>query len=264
MKYTWVQTQTKKWHAWATGGERTLCGKLSRIDLQMKAARAIAALLPEGAVVCHLCRRAVPEVALVVDPKTKHLEDPVAAAWLPILNAHFARYGLRVALPTKHTLATRLATLGSPGDPQADALYNHLRALLLTPRPRRGGRLSLGRLKEALDALPPDPQALNHIAAAVKAWCRITGREMERGGERFKTDTVITTMLAVPDPEAYIRHLHSQGLTALAQMFHPSTLDNHRTDAALRGVFGGSNEYWNRTANQLAAQVVTDEEEEEE
>jgi hypothetical protein len=147
----------------------------------------------------------------------------------------------------------RLADVGTPSDPEAVAVYEQLRTLLLTPRfRRRNGRstLQITHLREALDALPPDAAVLRQVAETMRLWQKITGRSVKQ--DRFQADRVIKTMLEVPEPEAYIRHLDAQGLPHFAAMFHPNTLERARKAPALRGVFDARNtEYWQQLRGQL-------------
>lgn len=254
---SWVLVSTDRWHAWGVGSYQTVCGKVSTRDLSKRPAKAIADAPPEGAVVCLLCERAIGSTNIPCS--TKKPLGGVAGVWLGLLRKHLLHVRARVAEPTLRELATRLSMIGAPGDPSTVVIYDQIRALLLTPRyQRRRGPftvMQITRLKEALEALPPTTEALHHVATATKMWRRITGRQIS-SSERFKADTVVRTMLQVPNPEAYIEHLYSRGLYDLALMFHPNTLESRKKDAALRGVFGGGSEYARRTAVQLAAQIV--------
>lgn len=260
--FTWLQLRTKKWHAWPHGGTRSVCGTVTADDLRITAAKQIKAVLPVGEVMCGSCARSLGSRAPTpTDPKGRL--DAQACAWLALLRKHLVRVRVRVRVAELRALATRLAAVGPTADPDAVAVYEQIRVLLLTPRrhKRRNGHtvMKITHLREALEALGPTPQALIHVAAAMKAWRHITEREVSRG-ERFRADTVITSMLAVPAPTPYIQHLHAKGLSNLALMFHPNTLERRKKDAALRGIFSGSGDYMQRTADQLAAQILTDEE----
>ena len=67
-------------------------------------------------------------------------------------------------------------------------------------------------------------------------------------------------MLAIPAPDPYIQHLHSKGLTNLALMFHPNTLERRKKDSAVRGVFSGGGDYWEQASDQITAKVIGEEE----
>ncbi len=223
-------------------------------------AKSIAMVLPEGAVTCGTCRRKLGLVQGVPNGATVGETQATAhtGAWLGLLRRHLTRVRARVAEGTLRELAERLSAVGGTGDAEAVAVYEQVRMLLLTPRVHttRGRTvMKITRLKETLEALPPDAEALSHVASTMALWRRVTGREMTRS-ERFRPDTVVRAMLAVPTPEPYIKHLHDKGLSALALMFHPNTLEARRGDAALRGVFGGGGEYFEDTLDQLDAQIV--------
>ncbi len=267
MTIIWVRVSAsnrRPWHAWPRGGESTMCGTITATKLITTPLKAVTHKLPEGAVVCKLCIRALgPGHQLTKAPaKRRRPLDKQTEGWLVTLNAHLARYHLIVAAPLRLELAKRLSAVGSNQDAHAVAVYEQIRTLLLTPRLHRrdsgkGGGMKIVGLRKALDALPPDAQSLNQIATSMRMWRHITQRSVDKG-ERFRADTVIAAMLEVPAPEPYIRHLHGRGLSSLAVMFHPNTLKARSKDAALRGVFTGSKDYWARTVEQLADQVVKD------
>ena len=63
---------------------------------------------------------------------------------------------------------------------------------------------------------------------------------------------VVATMLSLPtDIESYIRHTATRGLTSLAQMFHPDVLARASRDPELRGVFAGTDAYWEQNRDSL-------------
>lgn len=258
MNFHWVLHRSGNWHAWPPRGLRSMCGTVTLDDLRVTPAQRIANTLPNGATLCGSCSRRLGPLA----PATcvAGVSSSVGE-WLGFLRRHLKRAGVDLARRDEIDLAERLTTLGPPSSAEARAAFDYIRELLLTPRYNRraGGRVTqkVTRLRETLALLPPDPQALAHVVAAMRAWRQITGRAVERA-TRFRPDTVVATMLEIPAPEAYIRHLHAKGLTELAMIFHPNTLARHKGDASLRGLFGGSAEYWERTAAQLAAQVVSD------
>ena len=256
----WLLTHTKKWHAWPRGGTRSKCGTVTFDYLRTNPAKRISSTPPpEGANICGSCNRGLTPADTVT--VGKHPLGAQAAAWLALLNKHLIRVRVQVKAADKRDLAMRLASVGATSDPAAGAVYEQIKALLLTPRRhrRRDGVtvMKIMHLRKALDKLPPSAKALQHVAESMQLWRRITGRDIG-SGEHFRPDTVIESMLEVPAPEAYIHHLHSKGLSNLALMFHPNTLEKRKSDPAVRGVFGGSTEYWKQTTEQLAAQTVTE------
>ncbi|KKN36940.1 hypothetical protein LCGC14_0768630 [marine sediment metagenome] len=238
-----------------------MCSTVSVITLRATPAKNIVHTLPEGARICKSCARALGPGAELPRVKKPTL-DPQTVDWLREVNTHLARFHLVVAEPVRRKLAKRLSALGPLTSPDAVDAYNQIRVLLLTPRRHRrdkghAGGMKIVGLSKALDALPPDAKSLHHVAESMRLWRHITGRSVDQS-ERFRADTVITSMLQVPSPEAYIRHLHTSGFSSLAGMFHPNTLERRRKDASLRGVFAGSEDYMQHTAAQLDAQVVKD------
>ena len=259
INFNWVLVTTKKWHAWPVGARRSYCGTVTVDDLSTTPAVAIAPQLPEGAVVCGSC---APHAGLSVPIKKKGQRklNTQGAAWLGYLRRHLVRVGARAAERELRAVAAHLANVGPTTDAAALAVFEQIRALLLTPRRHRTINgvtvMKITRLREAVKALPPETKALHHLAEALRTWRRITGRDVK--GEKFRPDTVIKAMLEVPAPEAYIEYAHSKGLSPLALMFHPNTIKNCRTHSAVRGIFGGSVEYAQHTADQLAAQIIED------
>ena len=258
----WILHKTGKWHAWPKGGRRSKCGTLTLDDLRVLPARRIVQVLPNGAVVCGTCGRMVGKVASTTAGRMKL--GGSASAWLGHLRKHLMRVRVQIRDSTLRDLARRLGEVGPPEDPQAIATYDQIRVLLLTPQRhlKRDGHTiqKITRLKEALALLPKDdPQKLHHVAETMRLWRRITGRTVG-AREKFRADTVVASMLEVPTPEPYIKHLHSMGLSNLALMFHPNTIERRKSDAAVRGVFSGSSDYMQHTAAQLDAQIITDEE----
>jgi hypothetical protein len=260
----WVLGNQRRWHAWAKGGVRSLCGLLTRDDLQAMPAKAIAAELPDGVQLCRGCRTKLGPL----DPTALVLPKSItsgtsAAEWFGFLRRHLVRASVHLNDEDQAAFAIRLAALGSCADPDALAIFDQVRELLLTPRGNpRTKKYTAKKIigfKKSLAALPPHPQALARVASAMRAWHRITGRRIT-GNTKFASETVIAAMLEVPAPEPYIAHLFRSGVSELAMIFHPNTLARHKHTAALRGVFGGGTDYWTQTADQLAHQTITDEE----
>jgi len=263
MKWHWLlASRSVTWHAWAGGAGRSLCGALTRDDLSthpaLKILPAPPAALTNGEKWCVNCSRK----SAVASPTPAATLGGAAGEWLGFLRRHCRRAHVHLAETDEHALALRLTALGSPEDAEACALFEQIRDLLLTPRfiagvARRQRVQTIVGLKDALAVLPSQRAALVHIAGAMRAWRRITGRAVGPT-TRFNARTVISTMLEIPAPEAWITHLKREGVDELAMLFHPNSLARHRKDAALRGVFGGGSAYWDKTAEQLEAQIVTD------
>jgi hypothetical protein len=161
---------------------------------------------------------------------------------------------IRVADVTIEKLAVLLAEVGPPGAFESTAVYDQVQLLLLKPSWSRNKIASLPHLKAALELLPPKTGALQRVADTVRAYRNITHRNLNT--DNFHADRVVEVLLQIPTPEPYIRHLNSRGLTHLAAMFHPNTLERAKKDPTLRGLFAGSNEYWDRTTSQL--NIVSD------
>lgn len=254
----YLQWRSGTWHAWPKGGASTVCGRVNVQNLRNAPAKQILPQLPPGAPLCGSCtrRRTVRGGKRIVI--LEHGSD--AAAWLAFLRRHLIAKRIKIGAPNERTLAKHLASCGPPTDPKAVAVYNQIRTLLLTPRRQkakgRGGQdtvmYKIIGLKETLAALPPDATSLQHVANAMHLWRKITGRVVDPRFERYRTETVIETMLAVPNLEAYIIHLHNQGWSSLAQMFHPSTLSRARKAPALRGALDKkTQEYWEQVKGTL-------------
>lgn len=254
---------TGKWHAWPRGGTRTLCGTVTLDDLRITPAKRIQQEPPVGEPFCKSCHRRLgpgAQAALATPSgRTKHL-TPTALVWLGLVRRHLALVRVHVREADELALAQRLALVGPPEDPQAASVYEHLRALLLTPRLhlKRDARTTrkIPHLHEALEMLPPDAKALAHVAESMRLWRHITG-DMQNTktttSARFQPDVVIQTMLQITNPEPYIRALHAKGLSPLGAMFHPNTLARAKQrDPSLRGAFHkDSAAYWEQTQKQL-------------
>jgi len=164
---------------------------------------------------------------------------PITAAWMGLIRRHLTTTHSQLPLPDVQLLAERLTLLGSPDNPDVQAVYRQIQTLLLTPmyvrRTTGGGTRRITHLRDALEKIPPDAQSLTHLATTMAIYRRVTGRALSR--DKFRRDRVVETMLAIPDPEAYITRLHDQGLSNIAAMFHPNTLEHRKKDPSLRGVF---------------------------
>ncbi len=252
----WILCRSGLWHAWPQGGNSSLCGCVTKEDLRKAPAKQIVRTLPKEALVCKCCTRSRlgRSAAARMLPK-----GSVAAQWWAYLRRHLITQRVHISTANGRLLAKHLAAVGSPTDTAAVAVYEQIRTLLLTPRPQRvrtrnghSQMYKVTRLKEALAALPPTAASLQHVANAMQLWRRITGRGVNSKTERYRTDTVVETMLAVSNLEAYIRSQHNLGRSSLAQMFHPSTLTRAAKNPNLRGAMDPKTQaYWDRAKHQL-------------
>lgn len=251
----WVRVHARVWHAWPKGGRRSLCGRLNVEHLREASAAALQLQSSRPSMDQQLCATCGKKSGATIAAPTAPNE--IAAAWRLHLGLYLQRAHVRTSSAVVALLADRLAEIGPPTDAEAQAIFNQVRCLLLRPltqrRARRDGRATTTRtlphVKAALEAIPARHGALRDIATTVRTWHEITQRPIEV--ESFHPVRVVTTMVQVPAPAPYIRHLVSRGLVALAVVFHPNTLERARKDPALRGLFAGSVDYWNRTSDQL-------------
>lgn len=251
---SWLQlVKGGKWHAWPRGGRQSMCGKMNVEHLRQAPAYAITQQTP--AVTEPLCTLCVKKSGLSV--AIASAPDATAMAWVGFLKRYCARIKITVADNATEILAARLAEVGPPDDAEAQLVFTQIRDLILRPMriktpSRRGGMATvqtIPHLRETLAALPPNTKALQQVAAALRCWRTITKQDLSTN--KFKPAHVISTMLQVPSPEAYIKHLAAKGMPHLALIFHPNTLARAQKDTALRGVFSGSDTYWAATKAQL-------------
>lgn len=236
-----------------------MCGRVNIEHLRESPAIKIAGapVDEEGAGFIEICGTCARKTNFDYQPPAPAVGDATQAAWMGHLRRHLTRVHVRVADATVQELASRLAEVGAPESEEAREVFDQIRVLLLTPTFKRvkgpKGRTTtlttLPHLKETLKKLPPRRGILIQIAAALRTWRLITHRDPT--ADRFRSDRVIETMLQIPSPEAYIKHLNSRGLPHLAAMFHPNTLARAKNEASLRGLFAGSNEYWDNSTAQL-------------
>lgn len=260
----WILTARGTWHAWNATTQRSVCGAVNTEDLRRTPVRQIAAQAPAivgaGVRVCRVC---APTDA--AGGKLLFAALPAAAVpWDQAVSRYCAQGRMTVAVGVRHALAVRLAEAApSAGSVRGRQVFAVVRDLLLRPRNvawTQGGRrrqhACLPYLAAAVAALPLGVQAVARVVDTVQMWQAITGLQV--ANERYRAETVIQTMLQVPDTEkeTYMRQLHGRGLSALALMFHPATLERARRDTALHGAFSGSGEYWAQTQDQL--HIVTD------
>lgn len=183
----------------------------------------------------------------------------VTGAWLGYLERHLTRVNATADRDDLLTIAALLAEIGSPDDRAACDVCEQVKALLLTPMESPWGRrhrkrpIVIQSLQAALALLPPRSGKLAAVAASMRCWRSVMGRT-DMG--HFRPDKVIEVMLQVPEPEAYLQHLKTKGFESLGVAFHPNVLARAKKEPALRGLFGGGTDYWNRTQDQL--NIITD------
>jgi len=242
----WILVHTGRWHAWHTGGQKSVCGVLNVQDLKEHPPSAIERELApvNRTAVCRVCAKAL-GLPRLNGPKG------VQAAWFGFLKRHLERKFVRASDRDLITLAGLLAEVGKPDEPEAQEIFRQMQTLLLTPHRVSvgGGRMvTITAIRDALGALQAVPDALRKISAALSTWRRIT----QRGDlDKFKPAQVIAVMLQLPDVEAYVRHLKARGLEHLAAVSHPNTLERAKKDPGLRGTFSGSPDFWQSTQSQL-------------
>ncbi len=243
----WIRWSKGKWHAWPYGGRRSLCGGRAYADLLSSPVHAVETSLSPFAAreACARCLRLTgPEQR---EDRSSASKGTYAEEWRGVLTARARGRRVVGAKENLDLLASRLAEVGSPSQEYPRNVGENV--ILVVAVPLRDRTLTLFPYVKAVVALLPGRESLVHVARAVERWREITGRDPR--SERFRPDTVISTMLQVPTPEPYVRHLHSKGWSSLAQMWHPNTLEAAKKDPHLRGTFGGTPDYWARTQNDL-------------
>jgi len=183
----------------------------------------------------------------------------VTGAWLGYLERHLKRVNATAERDELLAISALLAEVGSPSDQAACDVFEQIKVLFLTPmespwaRRHRKQPIALPSLRDALALLQPRSGSLAVVAAIFRCWRNVMGRQ-DPG--HFKIGQVIEGMLQVPQPETYLQYCKTKGLEPLGVAFHPNVLARARKEPALRGLFGGSGEYWKDTAEQL--KIVTD------
>lgn len=239
----WIRSRGSKWHGWEEGAHWTLCGRVTvlhlhngeRLDIDDSMGTA-----EHHAELCVECRRK----AAVPPPQSA---DEVARGW-----EHYIRTAVQLSARGRRgprdadvqTLATALAEGWTPGSPVGEQAWRAVQALFLLPWEVRAKDFGA-----AVAVLTTKEKALARVLLAVTTWQKVTGRAL--GVDRYHAGRVVEVMLAVPDPEPYVRHLKSRGLEHLAAVFHPNTLARALKEPALRGTFAGGSAYWDDTAHQL-------------
>lgn len=247
----WVLSYLGKWHAWPDKGRQTLCGRLNVEHLRQGAATKISDDTPAPGKAEKFCLYCARKAGISLSPPHA---DPCVGAWIGLLKIKLRHTHIRVADSVIEQLATLLAEVGPPGSFEGSEVFEQVQQLLLKPSWTRNKIASLPHLKAALALLAVTTGSLQRVADTVRAYRSITNRSLVL--DNFHADRVIEIILQIPTPEPYIRHLNSRGLTHFAAMFHPNTLERARKDPTLRGLFAGSNEYWDRTTSQL--NIVSD------
>lgn len=247
----WICVRTRKWHAWTTGGRRSSCTHVTLDDLEQYPATAVHRSAPTAKMLPDLCRVCARKHHVSITSTAAPLPAH-AAAWLGYLKRHVTHERLTVAQCDLAKLALLLEEVGPPNDCDALQVFAHIRTLMLTPQryaTRRGARRAIPKLQQTLQHLRPNTQALVRIAKAMTCWQTVTGRNVM--AERFSPARVVEVILQVPAPAPYIQHLQERGFSHFGAVFHPNTLARAQTEASLRGVFGGSGDYWEQTRGQL-------------
>lgn len=240
MTIHWIKQRRRRWHAWEHGSRASRCGRVNTSHLQQDPPDEILTeLQPEHlAEACKSCVRSVQGAGI---PELRD-ESAVVRAWYGHLLRHARRVHARPGVQNLRTLTRLLAEVGAPDNHDAQVVYLNVRDLLIA-----GGKNAVG-LKAALAKMPPSSGKLAQVAQAMEAWRKIVGR---RSLGRHRPDQVIETMLQVPEPEAYVRHLKARGFEQLSAVWHPNVLERARSTPSLRGLFGGGHQYWKETREQL-------------
>ena len=245
----WILYPTKKrYHAWRHGERESACGTLTVAHLKERAAADVVERLGEDQVPCGTCARIV---------GLGKLTGTASAAWLGFIVRHLKHKHCTAPRQDLEAVAELLVETGPPDDPAALELFEQVKVLLLTPMRIRTGtgkeyRRIVG-LREALALLTPNTGKLAAVAAAFRCWRNAMGRT-DPGN--FRADKVIRVMLQIPEPELYLNYLKARGLEPLGVAFHENVLARAKKEPELRGLFGGSSEYWKRTADQL--RIITE------
>jgi len=236
----WILYPAKKrWHAWRHGERESACGTLTTAHLKEQDAREIVTQLSDDQPACGTCKRIVESNA-------------PTAGWLGFIKRYLKHKHCTAPLKDLEAVAALLVEAGPPDDPVALELFEQVKVLLLTPiriRTETGREFrKIVGLRDALALLQPRSGSLAAVAAIFRCWRNVMGRQ-DPG--HFKIGQVIEGMLQVPEPEAYLQYCKTKGLEPLGVAFHPNVLARARKEPALRGLFGGSGEYWKDTAEQL-------------
>lgn len=253
----WILTRNGKWHAWPHGGQTTLCGTINLHTIRTHPARQVSRTIPEEDPRFPICQRCRSKVGI---PKAQLASGSPQNRWMGHLRAHTRRIHVRVSERDLGVLGTLLDEIGPPGTPEGQEIFRAVRILLLSPvrSQTAGGRsvTRLPRLRSTLDLLSQRPGSLRHVATAFLVWERLSPQS---GPGHFKPDQVATVMLALSTAgvEVYVQRVVSGGITALGAVFHPNTLDRAKRTGAIRGIFRGTETYWNQTRDQL--RIVSDE-----
>lgn len=229
----WLRYRTGTWHAWRRGAGASVCGRLNVEDLRRHPATATGVAVPRGhgRTPCAAC------AARLSIRLTAPGGPPDVAAWERLVRTRARRAHVTPRDADVRGFAEVLAQVGKPGDAEAVQVFEAVAAVVMRPvrKTRRGQQYTVyPGFREALAKIPRgDPGRVRHVALAIESWRRITGRDP--AAERCRPDVVVETALAVPNPEAYVRHLAARGLDALAAVYHPNTL--RRARGELRGMF---------------------------
>lgn len=248
----WILSNAETWHAWKQHHHATVCGRIDVDHLRKYPARKISQDLPVNQNVCTSCLR---KTGAAISSA-----GPVAAQWIALIKRHQKHIHARVHEKLIVEMSERLTEIGSPSSLEGQEAFDYVKLVFIRPLYDRKTN-SLGHtksyatfpyLKDALAKLTPG--SFQRIITALRYWRNTTNGDLSRA--RFRPDNIVEAILTLPAPEPYIRHMHAQGLSSFALIFHPNTIERARKDTALRGLFSGSTEYWTETADQL--NIVTD------
>lgn len=160
-----------------------------------------------------------------------------------------ARLGMKHLTNVHDDNVTRIAALltlmGPPRSARGDLAFRAFSDLLFATRGSSAQYGQVPGLRDALDALPPDPESLIRVVVAVVTFQQIHGSLSDPKRSRFNTRRVIEVMLQLPDPKTYVENLAERGFDHPGAVFHENTLKRART--TMRGVFGrfeGEEDYW--------------------
>lgn len=227
-KEHWLQHPSSgTWHLWRNGTPQSACGSMTKEHLP---APAVSGKPPAGLV--GACTKCVASAGGWPAAGTAEC----AAFWVGKIKLQANRARVKLDRWAVEDFADMLSLLGC-GTPEANETFAAVTSVLLRPvtvRERGKTFTSFPKFRESVDLLLSREKLL-HVAVALRTWRSVTGRDV--GRDRFSPDRVIETMLSVDDPEPYVRQLHGRGLSHLAAVFHPNTLERARKDPALRGVF---------------------------
>lgn len=239
--FWWICTAGDRWHAWPANGGATVCGAITTDRLRAKPAKSIKKAPPAGGLWCRICARHL-------NLERRSVSANIAG-WVGVIKRQLTRMHVSSKVPADviETFATLVAEIGQPDNADAGRVFEVVLPLFFGARRKN--------LRGAVEACPKGAQSLAHIAACVTAWHMQTSRTLAH--ETFTAERVITTMLRVKDPAAYVRVVcDREHVTYLAAVWHPDRLARMERKTEVRGTLAGGESYWQNTADQL--RVLTD------